>query len=249
MSTSTAPHDETDPKSRPLNPLVNPLLTDLYAITMAYAHWRNGRHRETATYELFFRRNPFGGEYTVFAGLEECVKLLHAFRFTDEQIEFLKTQVHLQHADPAFWPWLRSVDCSSVKVTAVREGTIVFPRIPLLLVEGPLAVCQLLETPLLNAINFPSLVATNATRFRQAAGADKMLIEFGLRRAQGPDGGVSASRYAYMGGFDYSSNVLAGQLCGVPLNGTMAHAFVQSFQGRADLQSATLLLPPPELAT
>ena len=248
MSTSTAPHDETDPKSRPLNPLVNPLLTDLYAITMAYAHWRNGRHRETATYELFFRRNPFGGEYTVFAGLEECVKLLHAFRFTDEQIEFLKTQVHLQHADPAFWPWLRSVDCSSVKVTAVREGTIVFPRIPLLLVEGPLAVCQLLETPLLNAINFPSLVATNATRFRQAAGADKMLIEFGLRRAQGPDGGVSASRYAYMGGFDYSSNVLAGQLCGVPLNGTMAHAFVQSFQGRADLQSATLLSPPPEEA-
>ena len=73
MSTSTAPHDETDPKSRPLNPLVNPLLTDLYAITMAYAHWRNGRHRETATYELFFRRNPFGGEYTVFAGLEECI--------------------------------------------------------------------------------------------------------------------------------------------------------------------------------
>ena len=72
MSTSTAPHDETDPKSRPLNPLVNPLLTDLYAITMAYAHWRNGRHRETATYELFFRRNPFGGEYTVFAGLEEA---------------------------------------------------------------------------------------------------------------------------------------------------------------------------------
>ena len=132
MSTSTAPHDETDPKSRPLNPLVNPLLTDLYAITMAYAHWRNGRHRETATYELFFRRNPFGGEYTVFAGLEECVKLLHAFRFTDEQIEFLKTQVHLQHADPAFWPWLRSVDCSSVKVTAVREGTIsLTSRVPL----------------------------------------------------------------------------------------------------------------------
>ena len=89
MSMPTAPHDETDPKSRPLNPLVNPLLTDLYAITMAYAHWRNGRHRERAP-QLFFRRNPFGGEYTVFAGLEECVKLLHAFRFTDEQIEFLK---------------------------------------------------------------------------------------------------------------------------------------------------------------
>ena len=106
MSTSTAPHDETDPKSRPLNPLVNPLLTDLYAITMAYAHWRNGRHRETATYELFFRRNPFGGEYTVFAGLEECVKFMATFRFAPEHIQYLREQPLLANCQEGFWEWL-----------------------------------------------------------------------------------------------------------------------------------------------
>ncbi|KAJ0412546.1 hypothetical protein ATCC90586_006913 [Pythium insidiosum] len=224
---------------RPTNSLVTPLLTDLYQITMVYAHWKVGRHEDHAVFDLYFRKNPFQGEYTVFAGLEEALALLNAFRFTDSDIAYLRTV--LPNAEHAFFEWLATVDCSGVKVFAVKEGTIVFPRVPMLRIEGSLAVGhlavgQLLETPLLNLLNYASLITTNATRFKRAAGPGKTLLEFGLRRAQGPDGGLSASRYSYMAGFDGTSNVLAGKLHNIPIKGTHAHAYVQAHTSLDDVK-------------
>jgi len=224
---------------KPTNTLVSPLLTDFYQLTMAYAYWKSGRHEVPAVFDLFFRKNPFGGEFTVFAGLEEVLRFLSSFHFDVEQIEYLRGV--MPGCEEGFWDWLGSIDCSAISVQAVPEGTIVFPRIPLLIVEGPLAIAQLLETTLLTLVNYPSLVATNAARFRIAAGRDKRLLEFGLRRAQGPDGGLSASRYCYIGGFDATSNVLAGRLFGIPVAGTQAHAFVSSFTSLNDLRETTLV--------
>jgi nicotinate phosphoribosyltransferase len=127
-----------------------------------------------------------------------------------------------------------------MKIYAFREGTISFPRVPLIRVQGPIAVGQMLETSMLTLTNYPSLMTTNAAKYRLLVGFDKGLIEFGLRRAQGPDGGVSASRYSYMGGFDGTSNVLAGYLFGVPIRGTHAHSYVQAFTGIEDLKNDTL---------
>ena len=175
--------------SQPTNPLVGPLLTDFYQISMAYSYWRHNRHEVEGVYELYFRQNPFGGEFTVFAGLDECIRYLESFRVTDTDIAYLKTL--LPRAEPGFFDWLRALDASDVTVHAVREGTVVFPKCPLLRVHGPIGLAQLLETSLLNLVNFASLVTTNAARMRLAAGPDCRLLEFGLRRAQGPDGGVS----------------------------------------------------------
>ena len=133
--------------------------------------------------------------------------------------------------DYEFFEYLLKIDASDIRVYAQKEGSVVFPRVPLLRLEGPLATVQLLETTLLCLVNYASLVATNAARHRLVAGEDVMLLEFGLRRAQGVDGGVSASRYAYLGGFDATSNVEAGRQFGIPIKGTHAHSYVQSHSG------------------
>ncbi|KAL0381851.1 UNVERIFIED_CONTAM: Nicotinate phosphoribosyltransferase 1 [Sesamum angustifolium] len=132
------------------------------------------------------------------------------------------------------------IDCSDVEIHAISEGYVVFPKIPLMRIEGPVAVVQLLETPLVNLINYASLVATNAARHRFVAGKSKLLLEFGLRRAQGPDGGIGASKYCYMGGFDATSNVAAGKLFGIPLRGTHSHAFVSSFMSPDEIIEKSL---------
>lgn len=218
---------------KPMNNIVNPLLTDLYQITMAYAYWKAGSHQDKAVFDLFFRKNPFGGEFTIFAGLEEVLRFVSEFKYSNEDICYLRKI--LPHCDEGFFTWLSTVTCQDVNIYAMKEGSIAFPRIPLLRIEGPLAIAQLLETTLLNLVNFASLIATNAARFRIAAGPEKTLLEFGLRRAQGPDGGMSASRYSYIGGFDGTSNVLAGSLFDIPVRGTHAHSFVQSFSHLKEL--------------
>jgi nicotinate phosphoribosyltransferase len=225
----------------PTNKLVNPMLTDFYQITMAYAYWKAGMHEEEAVFDLFFRTNPFRGEFAIYAGLEEKLRLFESFHFSDDHIAYLKEQ--MPQCEKRFFDWLKSVDCSRMKMYAFREGTLSFPREPLMRVQGPIAVAQLLETSVLTLTNYPSLMTTNAAKYRLVVGSDKGLIEFGLRRAQGPDGGLSASRYSYMGGFDGTSNVLAGYLFGVPVRGTHAHSYVQSFTGIEDLKNDTLVGP------
>ncbi|CAM9809113.1 unnamed protein product [Ectocarpus sp. 4 AP-2014] len=222
----------------PLNILVSALMTDMYQITMSYAYWKAGRHNENAVFDLFFRKCPFKGQFAIFAGLSEVIALMNSFTFSPSDIAYLRTV--LPHCEEAFFDWLGQLDCRNVRLYALEEGSLCFPRIPLIRVEGPLAVAQLLETPLLNLINYPSLVATNAARLRLAAGADKTLLEFGLRRAQGPDGALSASRYSYIGGFNGTSNVLAGKLIGVAIRGTHAHAFVQSYTSFEQIKDPTL---------
>ncbi|XP_070533971.1 nicotinate phosphoribosyltransferase-like isoform X2 [Ptychodera flava] len=221
------------------NGVVQPLLTDLYQITMAYAHWKSEKRTDIAVFDLYFRKSPFKGEFTIFAGLNECLKFLNNYTFTETDINYLR-KIMPPHIEEDFFSYLQNLEIGQVSVYAIPEGSVVFPRVPLLRIEGPLPIVQLLETTLLTLVNYASLVATNAARFRMAAGPDKKLLEFGLRRAQGPDGGLSASKYCYIGGFDGTSNVLAGKLFNIPVKGTHAHAFVTSFQSLDDLTNKML---------
>ncbi|XP_013176961.1 PREDICTED: nicotinate phosphoribosyltransferase 2 isoform X4 [Papilio xuthus] len=221
------------------NGIVQPLLTDLYQITMAYAYWKSGKVNDVAVFDLFFRTNPFQGEFTIFAGLEECLKFLENFHYSDSDIDYLM-QTLPDNIEPEFYAYLKDLTCKDIKLSAIEEGSVVFPRVPLLRIEGPLIVAQLLETTLLTLVNFASLMATNAARYRMVAGKNVSLLEFGLRRAQGPDGGLSASKYAYVGGFDGTSNVLAGKMFNIPVKGTHAHSFVTSFSTLQDISSAAL---------
>ncbi|CAL5371062.1 hypothetical protein HYC85_005466 [Camellia sinensis] len=223
----------------PTNPMVTPLLSDFYQFTMAYSYWKAAKHNERAVFDLYFRKNPFGGEYTIFAGLEECIRFIANFKFTAEEIAFIRASLP-KTCEDGFYDYLRGIDCSDVEVHAVPEGSVAFPKVPLLIVEGPIAVVQLLETPILNLINYASLVSTNAARHRFVAGKSKLLLEFGLRRAQGPDGGIGASKYSYIGGFDATSNVEAGRLFGIPLRGTHSHAFVSSFMSPDEIVEKSL---------
>ncbi|XP_070604496.1 nicotinate phosphoribosyltransferase [Erythrolamprus reginae] len=215
------------------------LLSDLYQFTMAYGYWRAGRHRQPAAFELFFRRCPFQGAFALSAGLADCLAFLRAFRFNRADIEYLKSVLPAT-TEEAFFEYLSTVDASEVSVSSAPEGSVVFSRVPLLQVRGPLLVVQLMETTLLCLVNYASLVATNAARFRLAVGPEKKLMEMGLRRAQGLDGGLSASKYSYVGGFDFTSNVLAGKLYGIPARGTLAHSYVSSFTSMDDVKPRSL---------
>lgn len=211
------------------------LLTDLYQLTMAYGYWKADRAEEQATFHLFYRKNPFQGHYAIFCGLKEIIDLLDAFHFSDSDISYLDTLTGTDGQklfETAFLDFLAQLRFSC-SIDAVEEGTIVFPHEPLLRVTGSIIQAQLLETILLNCINFQTLIATKAARIVEAASGDTVL-EFGLRRAQGIDGALSASRAAYIGGCHGTSNVLAGKIYDIPVRGTHGHSWVMSFDSEEE---------------
>jgi len=203
------------------------LLTDFYQLSMAYGYWVRGMHQQDAVFHLFFRRNPIHGDYVIASGLDSVIDFLKSFQFTDDDIYYLKSLENSIFPDD-FLAYLKTLRFDG-DIDAMPEGAVVFANEPLLRIKAPLVLCQLLETPLINAMNFSSGVATMASRIRHLVGND-MLGEFGLRRAQGPNGGLTASRAAYLGGFDATSNVLAGQQFQIPVVGTMAHSWVMAFE-------------------
>ena len=206
------------------------LLTDLYELTMAYGYWKTGIRDRQAVFHLSFRENPFRGGLAVACGLATAVEYLEGLRFDDEDAAYL---AGLEGNDgrplfeAAFLDFLRGLRLAC-DVDALPEGTVVFAHEPLVRVVGPLIQAQLIESALLNIVNFQTLVATKAARVVMAAAGDPVL-EFGLRRAQGIDGALSASRAAYVGGCAGTSNVLAGRLYGIPVKGTHAHSWVMCF--------------------
>jgi len=212
------------------------LLTDLYQLTMAQGYWKLGRQDEQAAFNLFFRKHPFKGGFTVAAGLGYVLDYLDGLSFDDEDVAYLAGLTGNDGEvlfEQGFLDYLREMTFD-LDIDAIPEGTVVFPHQPLLRVTGSILQCQLLETPLLNMINFQTLIATKSARICQAARGEPVL-EFGLRRAQGIDGSLAASRAAYIGGCAATSNVLAGKLFGIPVKGTHAHSWVMSF---ADEQEA-----------
>lgn len=206
------------------------LLTDLYQLTMAYAYWKSDTHRKEAVFNLFFRHHPFQGGFTIAAGLSAVIDYLKQFRFSASDLEYLGGLIGRDGKpmfEPAFLDYLGTLRLQ-VDLDAIPEGTVVFPQEPLVRVRGSILQGQLLESLLLNIVNFQSLIATKAARICLAA-RQHPVIEFGLRRAQGPDGALTASRAAYVGGCAGTSNVLAGKLYGIPVLGTHAHSWVMSF--------------------
>ena len=202
----------------------SPLLTDLYELTMLAGYFEQGMHESPAVFDLFFRQNPYKGGYAVFAGLETALCYLEELSFGADDLAYLDG---LKMFRPNFLSYLEGFRFKG-SVSAPAEGCAVFAREPLLTVEGGLAEAQFVETALLNIINFQTLVATKAARINRIAGGATVL-EFGLRRAQGPDGGLSEARAAYIGGVRCTSNVLAGKTFGIPVMGTHAHSWIMAF--------------------
>ncbi|MGB3211808.1 MAG: nicotinate phosphoribosyltransferase [Desulforhopalus sp.] len=211
------------------------LTTDLYQLTMAQGYFLSGMESRASVFHMFYRHPPFKGRYAVIAGIGPFADWLEALRFTEEDVRFLES-VAGKDANPLFTaPFLEFLRKWKFRGTidAVPEGTVVFPHEPIVRVQAPLLDAQVIETALLTMVNYQSLIATKASRIRFAAGSDEVL-EFGLRRSHGLDGGLSASRAAHIGGADATSNVLASARYGIPVRGTHAHSWVMAFASEAE---------------
>ncbi|MAO65015.1 MAG: nicotinate phosphoribosyltransferase [Balneola sp.] len=199
------------------------LYTDLYELTMAQGYYLSGRHEQPATFDYFFRKLPFSGGYVVFAGLADLLELLDDFRFTKDELSYLKEQGFRDE----FLEYLQNFTFQG-SLHSAKEGEIVFANEPIVRVEGTVLETQIIETLLLNTLNFESLIATKASRLTQAC-EGRPVLDFGLRRAQGL-GGLQASKAAMIGGLKGTSNVMAGHLYGASVSGTMAHSWIQAFE-------------------
>src|SRR6266511_6481284 len=211
------------------------LTTDLYEVTMACGYWNAGLSDHEAAFHVTFRENPFDGEFTVACGVATAIDFLRAFHFDETEIAYLDSQCG-NDGKPlfasGFLDYLRGLQLTC-DIDAIPEGTLVFPNEPLIRVCGPVAQSQLLETALLNILNFESLIATKAARVCLAAENDPV-IEFGLRRAQGVDGGLTAARAACVGGCAGTSNLQAGRQFGIPVSGTQAHSWIMFFESETE---------------
>ncbi len=206
------------------------MLTDLYELTMAYGYWKTGMAETEAVFHLSFRENPFEGGFAIACGLGSVIQHLDQFGFEQHDLDYLSTLTG-NDGEPLFskefLEYLGRLELGC-DIDAVPEGSVVFGHEPLLRVRGPLLHCQIIETLLLNLVNYQTLIATKAARVTMAAKGDPVL-EFGLRRAQGVNGGIAASRAAYLGGCTATSNVVAGQIHGIPVAGTLAHSWIMAF--------------------
>lgn len=201
------------------------LHTDLYQLNMMYTYFKEGIHNRHAVFECYFRNIPFKNGYAIFAGLDHSIEYLSSLKFAESDLQYLKDT---QGYDDDFLSYLRDFDFSCTVNSAV-EGEIVYNNEPIFQVEGPLAECQLVETALLNIINFQTLIATKASRIKSAVG-DDIVMEFGTRRAQETEAAIWGTRAAYIAGFDSTSNVRAGKRFGIPVSGTHAHSLVQAYR-------------------
>ena len=201
------------------------LHTDAYQINMTETYWHDNMHNKKAVFELYFRNLPFNNGYGVFAGLERIIEFIREFRFTKSDIDYLRDAMGYEEE---FLEYLSSIKFTG-KIRSMREGELVFGNEPILQVESTLAEAQLIETALLNIVNYQTLIATKASRIKQVIGNEKVL-EFGTRRAQEMDAAIWGTRAAFIAGFDSTSNVRAGKKFGIPVSGTHAHSMIQVYK-------------------
>ncbi|WP_339214336.1 nicotinate phosphoribosyltransferase [Solibacillus sp. FSL W8-0372] len=205
------------------------LHTDLYQINMAESYWADGIHERKAVFELYFRQLPFGNGYAIFAGLERMLNYLKDFKFSETDIDYLREELHYKED---FIDYLKTIRFTGSMYSMV-EGELVFANEPIVRIEAPLVEAQLIETALLNIVNYQTLIATKASRIKQVV-HNEIAMEFGTRRAQEMDAAIWGARAAVIGGFESTSNVRAGKLFNIPVSGTHAHALVQAYKNDYD---------------
>lgn len=201
------------------------LHTDLYELNMGYTYWKKGNADKHAVFEVYYRSNPFGMGYTIFAGLERLIHYIENLQFTESDIDYLRNEIGYEED---YLDFLRNWKFRGT-VRAMREGELAFANEPLIQVEGPIFDCQIIETALLNVVNFQTLIATKASKVKTAAEGDTVM-EFGARRAQEMDASIWGARATYIGGVDSTSNTRASKLFGIPASGTHAHSLIQAYR-------------------